>query len=86
MGNISCSCFLCERVFSTSLHQWDTIGGVVNTLPPCPSAIYTSAKIIQLNAWGCRDGMHYVKNRVNKVIPLAILSGILAQSCVTPLP
>ena len=30
--------------------------------------------------------MHYVKNRGNKEIPLAILSRILAQSCVTPLP
>ena len=41
-------------------------------------------KSFNLNEWGCRDGMHYAKNRVNKVIPLAILSGILAQSCVTP--
>ena len=47
---------------------------------------YTSAKIILLNEWGCRDEMHHVKNRGNKVIPLAILSRILAQSCVTPLP
>ena len=31
-----------------------------------------------------RDGMHHAKNRGNKVIPLAILSRILAQSCVTP--
>ena len=46
----------------------------------------TSAKIIQLNEWGCRDGMHHTKNRGNEVIPLAILSRILAQSCVTPLP
>ena len=30
--------------------------------------------------------MHHVKNRGNKEIPLAILSRILAQSCVTPLP
>ena len=29
-------------------------------------------------------GMHHAKNRGNKVIPLAILSRILAQSCVTP--
>ena len=28
--------------------------------------------------------MHHAKNRGNKVIPLAILSRILAQSCVTP--
>ena len=28
--------------------------------------------------------MHYAKNRGNKEIPLAILSRILAQSCVTP--
>ena len=28
--------------------------------------------------------MHHVKNRGNKEIPLAILSRILAQSCVTP--
>ena len=28
-------------------------------------------------------GMHHVKNRGNKEIPLAILSRILAQSCVT---
>ena len=34
--------------------------------------------------WGCRDGLHHAKNRGNKVIPLAILSRILAQSCVTP--
>ena len=46
----------------------------------------TSAKLIQVNEWGCRDGMHNAKNRGNKVIPLAILSRILAQSCVTPLP
>ena len=25
----------------------------------------TSAKIIQLNEWGCRDGMHHAKNRGN---------------------
>ena len=49
----------------------------------CILPIYTSAKIIQ---WGCRDGMHRAKNRGNKIIPLAILSRILAQSCVTPLP
>ena len=30
--------------------------------------------------------MHHAKNRGNKEIPLAILSRILAQSCVTPLP
>ena len=30
--------------------------------------------------------MHHAKKRGNKVIPLAILSRILAQSCVTPLP
>ena len=30
---------------------------------------YTSAKIIQLNEWGCRDGMHHAKNRGNRVIP-----------------
>ena len=29
-------------------------------------------------------GMHHEKNRGNKEIPLAILSRILAQSCVTP--
>ena len=29
--------------------------------------ILTSAKIIQLNEWGCRDGMHH---RGNKEIPL----------------
>ena len=34
----------------------------------------TSAKIIQVNEWGCRDGMHNAKNRGNKVIALAILS------------
>ena len=28
--------------------------------------------------------MHHAKNHGNKVIPLAILSRILAQSCVTP--
>ena len=28
-------------------------------------------------------GMHHAKNRGNKEIPLAILSRILAQSCVT---
>ena len=36
--------------------------------------LYTSAKIIQLNEWGCRDGMHHAKKRENKVIPVAILS------------
>ena len=40
-------------------------------------------KIIQLNEWGCRDGMHHAKNHGNKEIPLAILSRILAKSCVT---
>ena len=41
-------------------------------------------KIIQLNEWGCRDGMHQqAKNRGNKGIPLAILSTILPHSCVT---
>ena len=45
--------------------------------------IYTSAKIIQLNEWGCRDGMDHAKNHGNKEIPLAMLSRILAQSCVT---
>ena len=34
--------------------------------------------------WGCWDGMHHAKNLGNKEIPLAILSRILAQSCVTP--
>ena len=43
----------------------------------------TSAKIIQLKEWGCRDEMHHAKNRGNKEIRLAILSRILAQSCVT---
>ena len=33
-----------------------------------------------------RDGMHHAKNRGNKEIPLAIVSRILAQSCVTPMP
>ena len=46
----------------------------------------TSAKIIQVNEWGCRNGMHHAKNRGNKEIPLAILSRILAQSFVTPWP
>ena len=32
--------------------------------------MYTSVKSIQ---WGCRDGMHYAKNRGNKEIPLALL-------------
>ena len=49
----------------------------------CTTSKYTSAKIIQLNEWGCRDGMHRVKNRGDKEIPLAILSRILAQSCIT---
>ena len=39
----------------------------------------TSAKIIQ----NMDVGMHHAKNRGNKEIPLAILSRILAQSCVT---
>ena len=30
----------------------------------------TSAKFIQLNEWGCRDGMHHAKNWGNKEIPL----------------
>ena len=47
-------------------------------------SINTSAKIIQLNEWRCRDGMHCAKNRGNKEIPLVILSRILAQPCVTP--
>ena len=33
------------------------------------SLIVTSAKIIQLNEWGYRDGMHYAKNHENKEIP-----------------
>ena len=42
-----------------------------------------SASIIQLNEWGCKDVMHHAKNSVaNKEIALAILSRILAQSCV----
>ena len=36
-----------------------------------------------MNEWGCRDEMHHAKNRGNKEIPLAILSRILAQSCIT---
>ena len=52
-----------------------------------PSLELTSAKIIPLNEWGCRDEMHHVKKRGNKEIPLALLSRILAQSCVyNPLP
>ena len=43
--------------------------------------IYTSAKIIPLNEYGCRDAP--CENHGNKEIPLAILSRILAQSCVT---
>ena len=46
---------------------------LTNILHTC-IIIITSAKIIQLNEWGCRDGMHRAKNRRNKVIPLAILS------------
>ena len=45
--------------------------------------IRTCTTIIQLNEWGCRDGMDHVNNRGNKEIPLAILSRILAQSCIT---
>ena len=39
----------------------------------------------KINEWGCRDGMYmyYAKNHGNKEIPLAILSRILEQSCVT---
>ena len=33
---------------------------------------------------GYRDEMHHAKNHGNKEIPLALLSRILAQSCVTP--
>ena len=40
--------------------------------------IYKSVKIIQLDV-----GMHHAKNCGNKESPLAILSRILAQSCVT---
>ena len=47
------------------------------------SDVDESAKIIQLNEWGCRDGMHPAKNHGNKEIPFEILSRILAQSCVT---
>ena len=43
----------------------------------------TSVKIIQLNEYIMDVGMHHAKNRGNKEIPLAILSRILAQSCVT---
>ena len=39
----------------------------------------TSARIIQ----NMDIGMHHAKNRGNKEIPLAILSTILAQSCIT---
>ena len=62
-------------------HAWFT-----EYLPAVSVIFVTSAKIIQVNEWGCRDGMHHAKNCGNKVIPLAILSRILAQSCVTPLP
>ena len=48
--------------------------------PIIDALLYTSAKIIQLNM---DVGMHHAKNRGNKEIPLAILSRILAQSCVT---
>ena len=30
---------------------------------------YTSAKIIPLNEWGCRDGMYHAKNHGNKKSP-----------------
>ena len=37
--------------------------------------------------YACMYGMHYVKNRGNKEIPLVLLSRILAQSCIlNPLP
>ena len=41
--------------------------------------LITSRKIIQ----NMDVGMHHAKNHGNKEIPLAILSRILAQSCVT---
>ena len=41
----------------------------------------TSAKIIQLNEYGCRDAP--CEQSWKQGIPLAILSRILAQSCVT---
>ena len=47
----------------------------------CIRQYNTSGKIIQLNEYGCRDAP--CENRGNKDIPLAILSRILAQSCVT---
>ena len=45
------------------------------------TAIYTSVK--SFNLMNMNVGMHHAKNRGNKEIPLAILSRILAQSCVT---
>ena len=43
--------------------------------------VYTSAKIIQFNEYGCRDAP--CEKSWKQGIPLALLSRILAQSCVT---
>ena len=50
------------------------------------SCIYTLQNLVeQVQSFHyMNDGIHYAKNRGNKEIPLAILSRILAQSCVTP--
>ena len=42
----------------------------------------TSAKIIQLNEWGCRDGMRKSWNRGNPFS--TTIKDTIAQSCVTP--
>ena len=44
--------------------------------------VTTSVKIIQLNEWRCRDAP--CEKLWKQEVPLAILSRILAQSCVTP--
>ena len=48
------------------------------------TSMYASVKIIQLNEWRCRDAP--CEKWWKQEVPLAILSRILAQSCVTPLP
>ena len=70
----ACACESCVKVKESPIHQHHTRSMSIKIIH------ITSGKIIQLNEWGCRDGMHHANNHGNKEIPLAILSRILTQS------
>ena len=52
---------------------------------PSPTKV-TSAKIVQLNEWGCRDGMHYAKNHGNIGNPLSNTIKYTSTIMRNPLP